>query len=413
MKRPSSLLIVAGSSPESFSPAGERIRHLALAGGSKFSKVLVLALQRSQRERNLEGNEGKVSLYSVSFSRVVPFPFSVLFDPVKTLMLLIHGLVLYSRIRPSHVLASMPPLETGMSAWIIAKIKHVPLVVDLRDDWESAANVQLKRFFPKGMLTILSTITRRIYSSASIMFAVTQTIAETMQKRNIKTEILLVPNGADTKVFAPKTLRIRRETRRENALPPERIIVVYCGSGVNPYYRLDLALSSFKILSEEFERKIFFVFYVYNGIESLRKLQGKLGISRNQLEIRDPLPRNQLAEVLAACDIGLVPFDAKEYLLCARSTKIYEYLSSGLYVVCSGPEGGELDVLLSSNAKLGTFVLPTNENFVETFKFASENEFLLGEDMRALRHSFIRENYDRQYIMRKAMDALFGNVPSA
>jgi len=413
MKRPSSLLIVAGSSPESFSPAGERIRHLALAGGSKFSKVLVLALQRSQRERNLEGNEGKVSLYSVSFSRVVPFPFSVLFDPVKTLMLLIHGLVLYSRIRPSHVLASMPPLETGMSAWIIAKIKHVPLVVDLRDDWESAANVQLKRFFPKGMLTILSTITRRIYSSASIMFAVTQTIAETMQKRNIKTEILLVPNGADTKVFAPKTLRIRRETRRENALPPERIIVVYCGSGVNPYYRLDLALSSFKILSEEFERKIFFVFYVYNGIESLRKLQGKLGISRNQLEIRDPLPRNQLAEVLAACDIGLVPFDAKEYLLCARSTKIYEYLSSGLYVVCSGPEGGELDVLLSSNAKLGTFVLPTNENFVETFKFASENEFLLGEDMRALRHSFIRENYDRQYVMRKAMDALFGNVPSA
>jgi len=413
-QKSNSLLIITDSSPESFSPAGERIRHLALAGGSKFSKVMVLALKRSQRERNPEGNENtKVFLYSVKFSRVVPFPFSVFFDPVKMLMLLIHGLVLYSRIKPSHVLASMPPLETGMSAWIIAKIKRVPLVVDLRDDWESAANVQLKRFFPQSVLAILSAISRRIYSSASVVFAVTQTIAETMQKRNIKTEVLLVPNGADAAVFVPKALKTRRETRREHALPSERIVVVYCGSGINPYYRLDLALSSFKILSEEFERKIFFVLYVYNGIEGLRKLQDKLGISRNLVEIRNPLPRNQLSEVLAACDIGLVPFDAKEYLLCARSTKIYEYLSSGLYVVCSGPEGSELDALLSSNAKLGTFVLPTRENFVEAFKFVSENDFLLGEDMRALRHSFIRENYDRQYIMRKAMDALFGNVPSA
>jgi len=412
MKRPlSSLLIVAEDSPESFSPAGERVRHLALAGGSKFSKVMVLALQRGERERKREGNEGKVSLYSVSYSRVVPFPFSVLFDPLKALMLLVHATVLYGRIKPSHVLASMPPFETGLSAWVLATIRRVTLIVDLRDDWESAAYVQLKRYFPKAFVRVLSIIAQKIYSSAFVNLAVTQTIADTVQGRSAQARILLVPNGADTEVFCPLGQSIRKRIRQENGLPLDKIVVIYCGSGTNPYYRLNDTLASIKILSEKTREKIFFVFYLYNGIENLRGLQHKLGIPSSQLEIRNPLPRNKLAQILSSCDVGLVPFDAKPYLLCARSTKLYEYLSSGLYVVCSGPKGGELDVLFSSNDELGMFVLPSVENFAKASSYISEHhEKSLSKESRDLRHSFIRENYDRKNTMKKALDTLFANA---
>lgn len=407
----SSFLIITGGSPESYSPAGERLYHLALASGLKFSKVMVLALQRTKKDNKQKRIESKVSLYTINFSRAAPYPLSVLFDPVKMLMLLAHGLVLCERIKPSHVLASMPPLETGLSAWILAKLKHITLLIDLRDDWESAASVQLKRYFSKASVAILSMIAKKIYSYAFAILAVTRTIAETVQKRGVKTKVLLVPNGADTNVFVRLDQEVRKKMRQEYELPLGKIVVVYCGSGINPYYRLDLTLSSIKIFAKEAARKVFFVFYVYNGGDRLEKLQHKLGIPKSQLEIRNPLPRNQLANVLAACDVGLVPFDAKPYLLCARSTKIYEYLSSGLYVICSGPKGGELDVLLSSNAELGMFVLPGVENFVKAFRFVSEGGGdSLSEDLKSLRHSFIRENYDRQNTMKKAMSTLFTDV---
>ena len=408
---PSSFLIITADSPESYSPAGERLRYLALASGSKFNKVIVVALKRTKKENKQERNESKVSLYTVNFSRAVPFPLSILFDPVKMLMLLAHSLILCNRIEPSHVLASMPPLETGVSAWILAKLKHIELFIDLRDDWESAAGAQLKRYFPKASVTILSIIAKKIYSSALAIMAVTQTIADTVQRRSNNARVLLVPNGADTNVFAPLNQKIRKKIRQKYELPLDKIVVVYCGSGISPYYRLDLTLSSIKILSKEAAGKIFFVFYVYNGVDSLKKLQHKLGIPDSQLEIRNPLPRNQLAKVLAACDVGLVPFDAKPYLLCARSTKLYEYLSSGLYVICSGPKGGELDVLFSSNAELGMFVLPSIENFTKAFGYVSESGGkLLSEGLKSLRYSFIRENYDRKNIMKNAMNILFANI---
>lgn len=404
----SSLLIIASSSPESHSPAGERLRHLALASGMKFNQVVILALRGAQESKKQEEKESRVTIYTINFARAVPYPFSIIFDPVKMLMFLAHGLILCGRIHPSHILASMPPLETGVSAWVLAKLKRITLLVDLRDDWESAAGEQLKRYFPKASVTILLLIAVKIYSSASAILAVTQTIAETVQRRSMKTRVLLVPNGANTDIFVQFEQKIRKRVRQEYGLPLDKNIVVYCGSGINPYYRLDLALSSVKILSKESTRKLFFVFYVYNGIEHLKEFQDKLAVPTSLLEIRNPLPREQLAKVLAACDVGLVPFDAKSYLMCARSTKIYEYLSSGLYVACSGPRGGELDVLLSANDELGMFVLPTIDNFVKVFEFMADNvQDFSNEDLRASRHLFIRENYDRQIVMQKAINTIF------
>jgi len=225
--------------------------------------------------------------------------------------------------------------------------------------------------------------------------------------RGVNTHMVFAPNGADTSVFLPQGDEIRGQIRLKYALPRDKVVVVYCGSGVNPYYRLDLLLFSVRSLPDEVKEKSFFVFYVYNGIEYLKVLKDKLGISDSVVEIRDPLPRAVLAEVLAACDVGLVPFDDKPYLLCARSSKLYEYLSAGLYVISSGPEGGELDRFFSARPDLGLFTLPRVGDFVHVFsRVVKRMNGLFDEDYRALRHSFIKENYDRKKIMKKTMKAI-------
>lgn len=406
-----SLLVMAEDSPESYSPAGERIRHLSIAGGSIFDKVSVLTLQGKQAVRVPSHPKSRIYLYTIDFSRGLPFPLSALFDPVKSLMFVAHGLRLRGRVKPFFIVGSMPPVEVGVSAWLLSRLFHARLLVDLRDDWESAVDTQLTRYFPRLLVRVVFQVAKKVYSDSSLMFVVTETIAKTIRDRGIRTNIILVPNGANTSLFRPQGIDVRNKVRLQYNLPRNKVIVVYGGSGVNPYYRLDLVLESVRLLSKGAAEKLHFIFFMSSGRERLDELRRQLRIPDELVEIRDPLPRRRLAEVLSASDVGLVPFDAKSYLLCARSTKIYEYLSSGLYVLSSGPRGGELDSLFSENPRLGSFTLPSASNFANALlRILERARNLLEEDSRGLRYGFVRENYDRQNVMKEALNNALRSV---
>ena len=414
--RGQTLLIITEHPPKSYSPSGERILHAALAGGSVFESVNVLSL-RGGKKRDYQGQserrDSRVSLKAVNFVRGMLYPLVDIFDPIKFLVLLVHGFTMSKRYKPPYIFASMPPLETGLTAWLLSKRKGSTLVIDLRDDWESAVGTQLRRFFPRLIFRVLATITNKIYSSAFVIFVATQTIADTVRKRGVTTQFVLVPNGADTSVFVPKSESLRMKIRRKYNLPLDKVVAVYCGSGTILYYRLDHILASVRFLSQEVKDRIYMVFYVYNGFEELKQMQKELGIEGNVLEVRGPLPRKCLAEVLSSCDVGLLPFGDDAYLLCARSAKLYEYLSSGLYVISSGPKGGELDELFSGDPTLGMFVYPSAKDFaLSVSDILRKGEYLFSDGLRKSRHSFIRKDYDRRNIMETAMKDLLERVHS-
>lgn len=407
LRQKTSLWIISEDSPESYGPTGDRVRHLALASGSYFDSIMILTLHASRKGAEHSSIKSKVYVCSIDFLRGLPFPLSALFDPVKSLMFVAHGLRLNRSFKPTLIVGSMPSLEVGVSAWFLSRLLHAKLLIDLRDDWESSINTQLSRFFPRLLIKVVSKVATQVYSYASSMFVATQTIANTIRGRGIRTKTILVPNGADTNLFKPEGVDARNTIRLQYNLPIGKRIVVYSGSGVNPYYRLDLVLESLKLFPKSSARNLLFVFYVYNGQRDLEKLKEQLKIPDDKIKICSPIPRNRLAEVLSACDIGLVPFDSQSYLLCAKSTKMYEYLSCGLYVVSSGPQGGELDLFFQANSDLGSFTLPSPSNFVGVLLETTERaEVLLGDDSRGFRYRFVKSNFDRQTVMAKAAEAL-------
>jgi len=397
------VLILSRNSPESYSPAGERIRHIALASGSVFGKAIVLALG-SRDIKEVGKADSKVLLQQVILRNELPYPIIAYFDPLKFILLSIHSFFLSLRYKASYILASMPPLEVGVSALFIAKLLGMDLIVDLRDDWESAVERNLSRYIPEQLLEVVFWLARRVYSFATVVMVATPTIAEIAKKRGVETPTILASNGADTSVFFPRDEDWRKKMRIKHALPLNKTVVSYCGSGLNSYYRLDRVLTSVGSLPDYVKKHLFFVFHLYKGIENVREMKEELRIPDDLVEVRGPISRDVLAGVMAACDVGLVPFDNAPYLLCARSAKLYEYLSAGLYVIACGPEGGELDQLFSLNPQLGTFCLPTRENLVNVFLRIVENgAHLFDNRNRYLRHNFIRENYERREITMKAI----------
>jgi glycosyltransferase involved in cell wall biosynthesis len=400
------VLIISEQSPEFYGPAGERIRHMALASGAVFGKAVVLAMGSNTKTVARRGSSN-VLLREVTLRRASPFPITAYFDPIKFAFLCVYSFALSLRCKPRYIVASMPPLEVGVSAWFVAKILGVDLVVDLRDEWELAIERELSRYIPMKLLRPVFWFAGKVYSFATAILVATKTIAEGIKKRRIKTPVILAFNGANTSLFFPRDEAYRMRIRAKYALPQDKTVVLYCGSGINPYYRLDCVLSSIRFMSNDRKKRVFFVFYLYNGNEILRKMKEELALSDDVVEVREPLPRVVLAEVMAACDVGLVPFDDDPYLLCARSTKLYEYLSAGLYVIGCGPKGGELDELLALNPHLGGFSPPYAKNLLGVLLRAVKNaSSIFDNSSRYLRHRFIRENYDRQVIMIKAMSTL-------
>lgn len=410
-KLDSSLLIIAPDSPLSFSPAGERVHHLAIASRKFFLKETVVLTFESTcgKEKPSETRRVKegVTHYNINLKRASPYPFSAYLDPVKLALLLIYSTLLSCRHRPRYIVASLPPLEVGISAWIASRICHANLIVDLRDDWEKALEVMQRGRIPPALFGPLFKLAHSIYSNSTGMLVVTRSLSRTISERGVNASIIYAPNGADTSLFSLQSKEIERKTRIKYSLPENKIVVVYAGSGRTSYYRLDLLLLALTIVTREIENRGFLVFYVYNDVDRLRKRAKDLKISPNIFDVREALPREDLAEVLSACDVGLVPFDDSQFLQYAMSTKFYEYVSAGLYVVCSGPKGGELDMILSRRPYLGIFVQPTVENFVRSLlRVINNSQDILIDYLRIRRHSFIEELYDRQKTMELAWKGL-------
>jgi len=369
-----------------------------------FGKTVILTFQ-SERNSAKEKAGSRVLLYEVKLLRESPFPINAYFDPITFILLTIHGFLLSLRLKPKFVLASMPPSEVGVSAWLIAELAGIDLIVDLRDDWESAVEYKLSNYIPSRLLKAIFWLAHKVYSFSTIILVATQIIGKNLEERGVKTRIMLVPNGANTSIFILRNEDQRKRLRTKYVIPQTKLVMLYCGSGINPYYRLDHILAALNSLPNHIKNRLLLVFYLYNGVEKVLKMKEDLGLSNDLVEVREPVSRPVLAEIMAACDIGLVPFDDLPYLLCARSAKLYEYLSAGLFVIASGPKDGELDRLFASNPALGKFSLPSPKDFSKMFRWVVENnEQVANENNRFLRHEFIRENHERMGTMIRAMN---------
>ena len=397
------LLVIAEEDPRSYGPVGERIRHIASAGNSFFDKVVVVTLRGQIPQAHNESRSGPI-LYSINSRIRMPFPISVYFDVIRFLTFLTHGFMVVRRCRPRLILTSIPPFEVGLASWILATVFRVRMIVDLMDDWEAAMKVQLSRYIPLTLMKPIFIVSDRIYSYATDVWVVGPTLAETIRKRRVSDSIVVAPNGADTSIFVPRDSSIRNVTRRRLGLPNNKIVLVYCGSGATHYYRLDLVIKAIGALPKNFRERFFTVCYVYSGASYLRRMKEASGLADDVISVRSAVPREVLSEVLAACDVGLVPFDDQSYLLYAKSTKLYEYLSAGLYVLASGPSEGELDSFLSHNENLGIFVSPSVASFATIFqRILDFSESMFTDQQRNTRHSFIKEHFDREKVLIKAM----------
>lgn len=110
------------------------------------------------------------------------------------------GLNAVREYKPEVIYATAPPYSTLISAWMVAKISKIPLVVDLRDLWTDAPLRIMKSHFKKRMDIYLEGI---VLSGSSAIITTTQSGVKLLTERYLKKQgmIFTLYNGYDENEF--------------------------------------------------------------------------------------------------------------------------------------------------------------------------------------------------------------------
>jgi glycosyltransferase involved in cell wall biosynthesis len=230
---------------------------------------------------------------------------------------------------PDFLLVESPPLFLGIAGLWLRWCKGSKLIFNVSDLWPDSA-VELGIVAKDGLATRMAYWLEKIcYRTAWLITGQSKSIVGNIRLRFPGRPVYHLSNGVDTEVFSP-----HHKTPAARALlgPDEQFIAVYAGLHGHAQ-GLSQVLEAAKLLSSD--SKFRFVL-IGDGPEKdrLQTLATEMGLAN--VRFIDPLPHNEIPDILAASNAILVPLVG--HITGAVPSKIYEGMASGrpLVVIADG-----------------------------------------------------------------------------
>lgn len=212
---------------------------------------------------------------------------------------------------------------------LIQKLRGTKVLLDVRD-----TSVELfdskwgngKRKLLKKLVRISSDIS---CNYADKIITASPGFEEKLIERNVpKHKISIIYNSADTSIF-----KFYKEREYKKITSGAKI--VYHGT-IAERFGIDIAIESIAILQSKIPNSKFHIFGFY---EDEYKAKLKILISKLKLEnlvfLNGRESLQNLYNFIKKSDIGIVPYRNDEFMQLALSTKMFEYVASGLPVVAA------------------------------------------------------------------------------
>ena len=302
--------------------------------------------------------------------------------------------------RPDVVVASSPTFFPVIAAWLMAKVRGVPFVFEVRDLWPGIF-VELGILKEGPILGLLSWMEKRLYSQATAIVTVTNGFAKKITERGITaSKIHVVPNGAD-----PAEAAVPAGPLRKAIASGGESVVLYMGA-IGLSHGIDVVLDAAGRLKEE---KVRFVF-VGEGArkEELAGRAAKEGLG-NVLFLGGRR-REEALRYYGAADLCLVSHRDIPSFKDFIPSKMFEIMAFGRPIVAA-VQGESAEILERSGAAK---VVPPGDpealaGAVRELLAGPERLAAMGEAGRA----FVSEEYSREKLARRYAEILEGLVNRA
>ncbi len=305
------------------------------------------------------------------------------------------------------IIISVPPGVPAIGAFFSAKILRRKVMFDVRDKWEDHSIYFSKYRLIRWNHVILKKLFDVFYRKAEMVVSVTPSLVKYLKMRGCP-EVGFIPNGADVGLFHPRASHEKSAIRSELGLDEGDIVLVYAGS-LGGYYRTDIVIRAMDHLQKT--NYIFRAKFLIMGkgepseIREMLKLIRNLALEKSVIFLGEQR-RENVARILACCDLGVVPYDDNALWASAYSTKFFEYCSSGLPVVVTVTKDSDLAMLVRKH-EVGYVVDPLDviqfATVVKEFCSLSEKE---KKEMGSRARSLVVGFFDRRAIAKKLIEHL-------
>ena len=228
--------------------------------------------------------------------------------------------------RADVVVATSPPLFTGVAGAALARLNGAPLILDVRDLWPAAA-MALSQISGGWMNRGALALERALYREAAAVVAVTRPFCGHIDALRRKPPATVnVPNGTLELFFQAKRDEL---ARRELGARDGEFLVTFAGT-----HGIAQALPSVIEAAERADSGFLFAFVGDGPMkESVKKLAAIRGLSN--VVFHDQVPLVETPRLLASSDALLVPLSAHPTFANFVPSKMVDFMAVGRPVVLS------------------------------------------------------------------------------
>jgi glycosyltransferase involved in cell wall biosynthesis len=291
------------------------------------------------------------------------------------------------------VIASSPTLFSALSAFIIARLKRVPFVLEVRDLWPEAI-VDLGLMRPGPVVHLLEALARLLYRKADRVVVVTHAFADRLAAQGVpRSKVAVIPNGADVRFFAPQK---NGQSKRDALGLDGRFVVAYVGS-----HGLSHGLGAVLDAAQAQPEVTFLL--VGDGADRDRLLAERDRRQLHNVVMRPSVARADVPALYAAADACLVPLRDVPIFETFVPSKLFEVLAAGRPVI-GAVRGEARDILTRSGGAL--LVDPERGDQLADAIDQLRHDADLRAELARRGRAFAEQHYDRDALAARYLDLL-------
>jgi glycosyltransferase involved in cell wall biosynthesis/ubiquinone/menaquinone biosynthesis C-methylase UbiE len=242
--------------------------------------------------------------------------------------------------RPDVMVAGLTPSVLGAGAYLVARGRQVPFVLDERDLALDAAGTM--GLVPTPLLRPARSVERFLHRHADAISIVSRSKKEILVQQGVDaTRIVPALNGYEA-LTRPEGLT--RDVIRRRHDWTDRIVVIYVG-GFGSSHDLATLLDA----SSQLPTDRFLVALLGTG-EGRDDLEATALHRSLPVQFLEPVPKQEVEAICAAADIAVLPLPPGGHSAHVVPTKLFDYMASGRPVVIAMKEGEATSLVRDAGA---------------------------------------------------------------
>jgi glycosyltransferase involved in cell wall biosynthesis len=297
------------------------------------------------------------------------------------------------------ILVTSPPLFVAITAYILAKVKGIPFVFEVRDLWpESAIDTGVLQ--NKWIIKFAYWFEGFIYRKATLINVLTPAFRDKLiNNKGVPSEkIIFIPNAADFSLSEKLLEEFDVASFRKEHKLEDKFVIIYVGAHGVANHLIQVVETAERLI----DTNVLFLL-IGDGMQKSYLIEETLKRNLSNIRFVDSVSKADVFKFILASDLGSSILKKVDTFKTVYSNKTFDYMS------CKKPILMAIDGVsrsLVEDAGCGVYVEPENINdWEEKVRYYLKNKALLEKQGKS-GYQYAKHYFDRDFLAKKYINYL-------